>query len=96
MSDAILSLQRTVALSTRIPTWAAAPTALQTHCQRGRQQDFVPGMRVSRSGLPRVFVRALACISMRSPGVGLIIDSKNLFIGQYDKKFEEYLLFPIL
>ena len=57
MSDTIFSLQ----LSTRIPTWAAAPTALQTHYQRGRQQDFVPGMRVSRSGLPRVFVRALAC-----------------------------------
>jgi hypothetical protein len=64
MSDTIFSLQ----LSTRIPTWAAAPTALQTHYQRGRQQDFVPGMRVPRSGLPRVFVRALACISMQTPG----------------------------
>ena len=64
MSDTIFSLQ----LSTRIPTWAAAPTALQTHYQRGRQQDFVPGMRVSRSGLPRVFVRALACISMQMLG----------------------------
>ena len=42
MSDAILPLQRAVVLSTRIPTWAAAPTALQTHYQRGKQQDFVP------------------------------------------------------
>ena len=52
----------------RIPTWAAAPTTLQTHCQRGRPQDFVAGTRVPRSGLPRVFVRALACISMQTPG----------------------------
>jgi hypothetical protein len=52
--------QRAVA---RIPTWAAAPTALLTHCQRGRPQDFVAGTRVPRSGLPRVFVRALASIS---------------------------------
>ena len=65
MSDAILYLQRAVA---RIPTWAAAPTALQTHCQRGRPQDFVAGTRVPRSGLPRVFVRALACISMQMLG----------------------------
>jgi hypothetical protein len=28
MSDAILSLQRAVALSTRIPPWAVAPTTL--------------------------------------------------------------------
>ena len=52
----------------RIPTWAAAPTTLQTHCQRGRPQDFVAGTRVPRSGLPRVFVRALACISMQMLG----------------------------
>ena len=61
----ILYLQRAVA---RIPTWAAAPTAFQTHCQRGRPQDFVAGTRVPRSGLPRVFVRALASISMQMLG----------------------------
>ena len=38
------------------------------HYQRGRQQDFVPGMRVPRSGLPRVFDSALAYISMQTPG----------------------------
>jgi hypothetical protein len=27
--------------------------------------------------------------------LGLLIDSKNLFIGQYDKLFEEYWLSPI-
>ena len=27
--------------------------------------------------------------------IGLLIDSKNLFIGQYDKLFEEYWLSPI-
>ena len=58
MSDTILYLQRAVA---HILTWAAAPTAMQT---RGRPQDFVAGTRVPRSGLPRVFVRTLACISM--------------------------------
>ena len=51
----------------RIPTWAAAPTTLQTHCQRGRPQDFVAGTRVPRSGLPRVFVSALECIRMQTP-----------------------------
>jgi hypothetical protein len=61
----ILYLQRAVA---RIPTWAAAPTAFQTHCQRGRPQDFVAGTHVPRSGLPRVFVRALASISMQMLG----------------------------
>jgi len=65
MSDSILYLQRDVAC---IPTWADAPTTLQTHCQRGRPQDFVAGTRVPRSGLPRVFVRALACISMQMLG----------------------------
>ena len=35
---------------------------------RGRPQDFVAGTRVPRSGLPRVFVRALACISMQMLG----------------------------
>ncbi len=34
----------------------------------GRPQDFVAGTRVPRSGLPRVFVRALACISMQMLG----------------------------
>jgi hypothetical protein len=61
----ILYWQRAVA---RIPTWAAAPTAFQTHCQRGRPQDFVAGTHVPRSGLPRVFVRALASISMQMLG----------------------------
>ena len=74
MSDTIFSLQ----LSTRIPTWAAAPTALQTHYQRGRQQDFVPGMRVPRSGLPRVFDSALAYISMQTPGGRCICTSSCL------------------
>jgi len=45
---------------------------LRRHYQRGRQQDFVPGTRVPRSGLPRVFDRALAYIStstsMQTPG----------------------------
>jgi hypothetical protein len=42
------------------------------HYQRSRQQDFVPGTRVPRSGLPRVFDRTLAYIStstsMQTPG----------------------------
>jgi hypothetical protein len=29
------------------------------------------------------------------PKLGLLIDSKNLFIGQYNKLFEEYWLSPI-
>jgi len=41
-------------------TLPALQTALQTHYQPGRQQDFVPGMCVPRSGLPRVFVHVLA------------------------------------
>ena len=52
-------------LRARIPNWVAAPTALQTHCLHGRPQDFVAGTRVPGSGLPRVFVRALACICMQ-------------------------------
>jgi len=65
MSDVILYLQRPV---TRIPSWMAAPTASQTHCKCGRPQDFVAGTRVPRSGLPRVSVRSLACISMQTFG----------------------------
>ncbi len=65
MLDTILYLQQAV---TRIPTWEAATTAFQTHCQRGRPQDFVAGTRVTRSGLPRVFVSALASISMQMLG----------------------------
>jgi hypothetical protein len=30
-----------------------------------------------------------------NPDLGFMIDSKNLFIGQYDKLFEEYWLSPI-
>jgi hypothetical protein len=30
----------------RIPTLAAASTALQTHCPRDRPQDFIPGMQI--------------------------------------------------
>ena len=33
-------------------SWPLPPIALQTHCQRDRPQDFVPGTRVPRSGLP--------------------------------------------
>jgi hypothetical protein len=48
------------------------------HYQRGRQQDFVPGMRVPRSGLPRVFDSALAYISMQTPGGRCICTSSCL------------------
>jgi hypothetical protein len=41
---------------------------MQTRCLRGRQQDFVAGTRVPGSGLPRVFVRTLAYISMQTTG----------------------------
>jgi hypothetical protein len=47
--------------------WLQKPV-LQTHCQRGRPQDFVAGTRVTRSGLTRVFVHALAYISMQMLG----------------------------
>ena len=48
------------------------------HYQRGRQQDFVPGMRVPRSGLPRVFDSALAYISMQTTGGRCICTSSCL------------------
>jgi len=42
-----------------------------------------------------VSVRTIKGSSSRGLLLGLLIDSKNLFIGQYDKLFEEYWLSPI-
>ena len=50
--------------STQCPPFTVLVLVINTHyyyCQRGRPQDFVAGTRVSRSGLPRVFVSVLAC-----------------------------------
>ena len=35
------------------------------------------------------------CVRGHQFHIRLVIDSKNLFIGQYDKLFEEYWLSPI-
>jgi hypothetical protein len=45
MSAGIWSLRQAAVMRARILTWAAAPTALQKHCQRGRPHHFVAGMR---------------------------------------------------
>ena len=59
MSAVIWSLHRAVAMRARILTWAA-PTTVQKHCPKST--------RMPRSGLPRVFVCALACTSMQTFG----------------------------
>jgi len=59
--------------------FAASRRAEHSHSALGGcADDFVPGTRVPRSGLPRVFVRALACISMQMPG-GRCICTRSCF-----------------
>jgi hypothetical protein len=59
MPAAIWSWQRAVAMRARIPTWATAPMALQTHCPARLTARLLAEARAS-AGLPRIFDRALA------------------------------------
>ena len=55
-------------------------------------EEEVPwnGLRMERRRSPRESRERL-----RQVGIRVGTDSKNLFIGQYDKLFEEYWLSPI-